>query len=386
MHPYLNNWLTSNDAGKILTPQVLVNQDQLKQNIKDMASFSKEHVVKLRPHFKTHKTMEILQLQLEQGAIGVTVAKLGEAEEIVASSLFNGRKLSILVAYPVVGEQNLQRALALQKQAELILMVDHMDQVIALNAFAKQHQTSFSVTVKINTGLNRCGLNPDSSEVRAFIRNLLNCKNLSFIGVMTHAGHAYGASSTEELNRIGHYEAGALLELIDEVSSSFALPQLEVSVGSTPTARISGAVPGVTELRPGNYVFYDRTQVGLGVATFEQCALRVASRVVSQPAPNRWIIDAGSKTLTLDQGAHGQSGVSGYGYVVGQPDLTITRLSEEHGVLEGSPNGDLRIGDIIEVIPNHACPVVNLADELVVLSLNQEEFTIWEVKGRGKSR
>lgn len=386
MCPNLNSWLTPDATQKLLTPQVLVQRDQLVQNIKDMAAFAKQHNLKLRPHFKTHKTMEILQLQFEHGAVGVTVAKLGEAEEIVRSPLFKETRRSILVAYPLVGEQNLKRALVLQKQADLMLMVDHIAQVKALAAFAEQHHTSFPIMLKINTGLNRCGLTPDSSTVQAFVRELLSYKQLSFVGLMTHAGHAYGASSSTELQSIGSYEADALLELRAELSSTFQLSQLEVSVGSTPTARISGAASGVDELRPGNYVFYDRTQVGLGVASFEQCALRVASRVVSQPASNRWVIDAGSKTLALDQGAHGQQGVAGYGYIVGHPALTITRLSEEHGVLEGEPAHSLKIGEIIEIIPNHACPVANLTDELLVLASGAKAPSFWRVQGRGKNK
>lgn len=378
-------WLTPSVAETLLTPQVIVHEQQLNLNIQNMAEFGKEYSLRLRPHFKTHKTAEILQLQLNYGAVGVTVAKIGEAEEIVSSALFQDRRLSILIAYPIVSELNFQRILQLQKRADIILMVDHLDQARALNSFAERNKTSFPIMVKINSGLNRCGLEPDNGAVVSFIRELLSYHQLVFLGLMTHAGHAYGAGSASELQRIGREEAEVLLSLQKELQEELGLSNIEISVGSTPTARISGAVSGVTELRPGNYVFYDRTQVGLGIATYAHCALRVASRIVSQPAANRWIIDAGSKTLTLDQGAHGQKGVEGYGYVVGEPGLTITRLSEEHGVLEGDPATSLKIGDIIEIIPNHACPIVNLTDELFVLPLVGHPFS-WKVRGRGRSR
>lgn len=378
-------WLSPEE--QLLTPQVLVNYDILLANIKSMASFAEQHQLQLRPHLKTHKTAEIAALQLEHGAIGLTVAKISEAEKLVHAKEFENQKLSILIAFPPVGNINLKRIEQLQKAASLVLMIDSLEQAKALENYAKENDSSFSVVIKINTGLDRCGIEPEEEIVLSFIKELLQLKSLPFAGIMTHAGHAYGASSIEQLEEIGLYEGEIMVKLGKYLKQELGQVIPTISVGSTPTVRLSGSVKGVTEIRPGNYVFYDKSQVKLGSATWDECALRVISRVVSHPAPGRWIIDAGSKTLALDQGAHGKSGVSGYGEVVGYSELEITRLSEEHGVLEGTAKQQLKIGDIIEIIPNHACPVANLASQLLILQQKEQNpsFSSWNVLARGQN-
>lgn len=382
-----NNWLNSVAHDQLLTPQVLVNYDTLLANIKSMASFAEQHKLQLRPHLKTHKTAEIVQLQLENGAIGITVAKISEAEKMVRAKEFENEKLSILIAFPPVGEVNLKRIAQLQKHASLLLMIDSLEQAQALENYAKANHISFTVVVKINTGLQRCGLDPEQEILLHFIKALSQLTSLRFEGIMTHAGHAYGASSKKELEEIGFYEGEIMVKLGRHLEQDLGQGVPTISVGSTPTVRLSGSIKGVTEIRPGNYVFYDKSQVRLGSATWDECALRVISRVVSHPAPNRWIIDAGSKTLALDQGAHGKSSLSGYGEVVGHSGLEITRLSEEHGVLEGKATQQLKIGDIIEIIPNHACPVVNLANQLLILQQNEQlqTFSTWNNIARGQN-
>jgi D-serine deaminase-like pyridoxal phosphate-dependent protein len=382
----LERWIKPAESQQLLTPQVMVHYDTLFENIKGMAQFAQEHGLQLRPHLKTHKTAEIIRLQLEHGAIGATVAKISEAEQIVDALPSQEEKLSILLAFPPVGEINLNRIIKLQKRAKMILMIDSLEQAQALNQFAVKARTSFSVILKINTGLNRCGLEPDEEVVLPFVQQLLTLQNLRFLGLMTHAGHAYGASTEQQVSKIGTYEGEVLVKLGKQLERKLNLQNLVISVGSTPTVRISGAVTGVTEIRPGNYVFFDKTQVTLGSASWSHCALRVLSRVVSHPSPQRWIIDAGAKTLALDQGAHGKSGLAGFGQIVDHPELHITRLSEEHGVLEGCPSSSLNIGDMIEIIPNHACPVVNLTQELLILDQNkQKRFSTWKVVARGKN-
>ncbi|WP_025028439.1 alanine racemase [Caldalkalibacillus mannanilyticus] len=381
-------WLTPSIKNRLLTPQVLIHYQQLEANIKRMEDFAQRYQLKLRPHLKTHKTAEIAALQLKHGACGLTVAKISEAEALVASPVFKNQKLSILIAYPIVGEQNFQRVLALAKQATLLLMIDSVEQAKELHHFAEKNQTTFSVLIKIDTGLKRCGIQADTGTLQSFLQQVLPLKNILIHGLMTHAGHAYGASTTEKRKEIATYEGEALVRLKHDAQQHSGINLADVSVGSTPTVYLSGTIPGVTEIRPGNYVFYDRTQVSLGSATWQDCSLRVLSRVVSHPAPQRWIIDAGSKTLALDQGAHGQAGVAGYGYIVDQPHLQIARLSEEHGVVEGNPTTPLCIGDIIEIIPNHSCPVANLANQLLVLKKedrDEPEFETWNVMARGRN-
>ncbi|WP_202080309.1 alanine racemase [Caldalkalibacillus salinus] len=384
----LNKWTQQDQFDSLVTPQVVVHKETLHRNISSMAQFAIKQGLVMRPHIKTHKSINILHLQFEYGASGFTVAKLSEAEALLEAgfkqNIFSFRP-SILIGFPIVGERNLARVKALQDQAEVILMADSLQHLQAYSAFAKRHHVTFSITIKINTGLNRCGLEPNPECVMPLLEEGFNMEGIRIIGMMTHAGHAYGATTETEVYDIALHEGQQMVELKQFMMSKLAdtdyheqLKGLTISVGSTPTVRVSGTVQGVDEIRPGNFVFHDRTQVHLGVARWEDCALRVRSRIVSHPTSNRWVIDAGAKTLGLDRGAHGRGELKGHGAVVGEPNLTLSRLSEEHGVLEGEAQQALDVGDVVEVIPNHACPVVNLTHCLHMIAKDGQE-SVWPV-------
>lgn len=351
------------------TPYLLVDIEQLKNNIGGMASFAAKQGIKLRPHIKAHKIPEIARMQIEAGATGITVAKIGEAE-----TMFSAGIKDILIAYPVIGEVKLQRVVALLDQGcKLTVLVDSKEGVQFLENLA--YPVGIDIMVKVDSGLGRCGLLPDS--LVDFVKWVCEHKNVNFKGLLTHAGHAYGCNNLNEVREIGHQEGRVMVDSANALRKS-GISVSVVSIGSTPTARFGGAVSGVTEIRPGNYVFYDATQVALGVVRPDQCSLKVISTVVSRPGANRAIIDAGAKVLALDQGAHGGGAVSGFG-ILENKSWTLTRLSEEHGVIEGRELPD--IGNTISIIPNHACPVLNLADS-VRLSDGRE----WRVAARGKVR
>lgn len=342
------------------TPIVLVDLPKLLFNIEDMAEFARLHGVRLRPHAKTHKTAEIARLQLERGAVGITVAKIGEAEVLAAQGCTD-----ILIAYPIITAPKLTRLYDLSNRIKVSTIVDTVEGAVQLSDFFADRTKQIDVYVKVDSGLHRCGQQPGLAAA-GLADTVAGLPGLRLVGLLTHAGHAYGAADPDQLFKIGRQEAQSLLDTAAAMRQAHAHFS-EVSVGSTPTVKISGAVNGMTEIRPGNYVFNDMTQVRLGVVPIERCALRVLSQVVSRHAPDRVVIDAGAKTLALDRGAHGVEGVAGYGYIVGHPDAVIERLSEEHGVVRVAPDDAIQVGDLIEIIPNHACPVVNLAEELVVV-------------------
>ncbi|HJV45340.1 MAG TPA: alanine racemase [Bacillota bacterium] len=360
------------------TPAVLIDYDLLQNNIQKMASFAKKYNLRLRPHIKTHKIKEIAELQMNAGAVGITTAKLGEAE-VMAELGFR----DILIAYPIVGTTKLKRLHRLMKMANITTVIDGIEQAEGLNEYAKENHIEFPVLIEVDTGLRRCGVKP-GTEVVELYRKTLSMPYIRVIGIMTHAGHAYGASTHEQVIEIAKQEGMEMVSTANLLQQSGYSVE-EISVGSTPTVEISGTIHGVTEIRPGNYVFNDMTQVRLGVAASEDCSLRVVARIVGHPAPERFIIDAGAKTLALDQGAHGTQGVKGYGTVVGHPELTISRLSEEHGIVDISGISSLRVGDKIEIIPNHSCPVVNLTDEVVVIQKGKIRER-WRVAARGRTR
>lgn len=365
------------NARDLDTPALIVDADRLEANIADMAAFAALHQIKLRPHAKAHKIPRIALRQLAAGARGITVAKLGEAEVMAKAGIKD-----ILLAYPVVGQQKLERLINLARQVRLSTTVDNLAQAARLGQAFHAAGMKIEVLVEIDTGLKRCGLDPDT-DVGEFIEALRKLPGLYCTGLLTHAGHVYAAGNWEEAQAIGRCEGEVMARLAKKLEKQ-EIAITEVSVGSTPTAKIAGAVPGVTEIRPGNYVFYDAMQVGLGVVEPEQCALTVLTTVVSCPAPDRKVIDAGSKTLALDRGAHGNNLVQGYGLILDYPAWRLTRLSEEHGVLEAKGvAGGPRLGQKLRLLPNHACPVMNLAHKVYVERAGKI-VNVWEIAARGQ--
>ena len=360
------------------TPAVVVDLAKLKRNIQDMASFAAQAGVSLRPHVKAHKMLSIARLQLSAGACGLAVAKLGEAEVMLESGCQD-----ILVANQVVTPEKIQRLIHLSEKAKIACAVDSADNALALSQAAHSRGKKIPVLIEIDTGLRRCGVLP-GQPVIDLAKTVASLRGLRLEGFMTHAGHAYAAKNLEEVKWVGQREGEILAEMAEKLRR-LGLPCQVVSVGSTPTARYAGKVPGVTEIRPGNYVFYDAVQVALGVAQEEQCALTVIATVISRPDPGRAVIDAGSKVLALDRGAHGTASVHGFGLIKGHPEYVLERLSEEHGIISLPPGADLRIGEKLEIIPNHACPVVNLCDTVVVTE-EDKVIDLWPVEARGKSR
>jgi len=357
------------------TPAVIIREAILARNIMDMARFSQEAGIKLRPHAKSHKLSRLARIQINQGAVGITVAKLDEAE-----AMLNDGVEDILIAYPLVGEKKIRRLLKLNARGKLAVVADSPEGIENLASTAREDGQTLKVLLKIDTGLKRCGVKPGKRAVE-LAKKIDGSENLDFGGILTHAGHAYASSGPEEVQKIACQEGEIMASLAEDIKKS-GIDCPEVSVGATPTVKISGMVEGVTEIRPGNYVFNDRMQLNLGVAMEEDCSLTVLSQVVSRPVPERCVIDAGSKTLGLDQGAHGNPAISGYGLIKGHTDAVITRLSEEHGVVEIPADSDLKIGDKIEIIPNHACPVTNLASSVNIIR-NEELWEEWEVSARG---
>lgn len=336
------------------TPVLLIDLDRLERNIERMAALARAHGVALRPHVKTHKSIAIARMQMAAGAIGLTAAKLGEAE-VFANAGFG----DLFIAYELVTAAKLARAIALAGRVELAFGVDSRTGIDLAAAAAREAGTTLRARIEIDSGLRRCGVSAE--EAVALADQIVAQPELELDGVFTHAGHAYAAESAGELERIGQEEAQSVVRAAELIGSVKV-----VSVGNTPTAARSIAQPGVTEARPGNYVFYDGMQVALGAAGADDCALTVAATVISRPAPDRAVVDAGAKTLGLDRGAHGSSSLPHYGSLVGT-DGALVRLSEEHGVLELPASSRLRVGEPVRILPNHACAVANLANGYAVI-------------------
>jgi D-serine deaminase-like pyridoxal phosphate-dependent protein len=341
------------------TPAVLVDTARLARNLDRMQAAATTRGMRLRPHAKTHKLPAVARMQIDRGAVGVCCAKLGEAEVFAEQGIEN-----IRVPYPL-HPVNAERVLALADRVELSFITDDPAIARQWSEVGQRAGRTLDVLVKVDVGFHRCGIDPDLPGAGSVVREIAELPGLRFKGLLSHAGHAYGANSEAEIAAVAQSEA----RLLRDLAMASGVPCEELSVGSTPSARFSLQQPGLTELRPGNYAYYDRTQVGLRAATWDDCALTVLARVVSRPARDRVIFDSGSKTLTND-GARGFSALDGHGTTFTDvngtepdPSLCIERLSEEHATVR-VVDGETRLttGDLVRIVPNHSCVVSNMVD------------------------
>jgi D-serine deaminase-like pyridoxal phosphate-dependent protein len=293
----------------------------------------------------------------------------------------------IRLPYPL-NPVNAGRVIALLDRTRLSFIVDHLEVARGWSRSIHEAGRAVDVLVKVDVGLHRCGIDPEAANAAAFIARVAEMPGLRFRGLLSHAGHGYSAASEGEMEAIAATEA-RLLRTLAESCGDDGVPVEEISVGATPTARFSLQQEGITELRPGNYIYYDRTQVGLGAASWSDCALTVLACVVSRPAVDRIVLDCGSKTLTNDQ-ARGIGNTAGYGAVLQAVDadtpddtLLVERLSEEHAVVKVLGGvSRLEPGDLVRVVPNHSCVVSNLMDTVWVVD-GAEVIDQLEVSARG---
>ncbi|MQB01969.1 MAG: hypothetical protein GEU78_17180 [Actinobacteria bacterium] len=354
-----------------------VDMAVLEANIRRMAGLVGATGARLRPHIKTHKTPEIAHMQLRNGSAGLTVAKLGEAE-VMADAGFD----DIFIANELVGPTKLRRLVGLSRRISVRSCVDSIAGASMLSEAAVAHELMFEVLLDINTGLDRTGVAP--KEARGFARSISALPGIRLVGVFSYAGYRPATPSPEERERWARREAETAVRVADELRRD-GVHVSEISVAGTATAPFAATVPGVTEVRPGTYVFNDIGYARLGLCDPSQCALTIKTTVVSRPSRDRAVIDAGSKVLALDKRVVcGRE--PGYGFIKQWPAARIEALWEEHGVIRVTADGPgPGVGDVLDVIPNHVCPTVNLADRWygIKAGVVDGEFTIL---GRGKSR
>lgn len=349
-----------------ITPLAVVDEDVRERNLEHMQERAGAHGLRLRPHAKTHKSAYVARRQIEHGAVGLTAATMHEAEVFAGAGVED-----ILIAHPPVGEPKLRRLAALaERMRVLAVAIDTVE-------LAETLPPNVEVLWEVDTGLHRLGTAPGEPTLRAVRRLVEIIGPRRFRGLMTHAGHSYRATDDAQLTAAARDESGGLVESARMIRDA-GIELRELSIGSTPTAAHVEVAGGVTEMRPGTYVYGDANQVTLGSQALEDCALAVVATVVSRPERTRAVIDAGSKALPADLRV---AGLDGYGIVLGHRHLTLDRLSEEHGVLVAEEPFELRVGQRVAIIPAHACTTVNLHPELLVM---QRSGSRWEpVDARG---
>ncbi|MEG3110562.1 alanine racemase [Pantoea sp. T14] len=344
-----------------LTPFIEVDAQRLEQNLQRMQAKADNAGVALRPHIKTHKSVFIARRQQELGAQGITVSKPSEGV-----SFLRGGARDLLLAYPVVRAESIAELLqqAAQHQAKITLIVDALLGVAAITeAQRKQPDCELAVAIKVDVGLHRIGVNPHNDEAIK-LAQALKQNGLRFAGLVSHAGHAYGAGNPAAISKIAIQEAQLMFALQAQLHQ-VGFNICPVSVGSTPTALAANVVPGTHEIRPGNYALLDLTACRLGLSSVDELALSVITRVV---AVNEHfaIVDAGSKMLSSDKGPHGTN-ASGFGIAVDGRGNTyeVSKLSEEHGFIVYQAIRPV-VGSLLRIFPNHSCAVMAQSDSFVL--------------------
>lgn len=355
---------------EIDTPALLVDLNALEANVATMADFCRQTGVAVRPHIKTHKTPAIARMQLDAGAIGLTCAKLGEAEVMVDEA--DAR--DVLIANQIVGPTKIARLVRLAHKADLMVAVDDATNVAQLGAAARAGGVALRVLVEVDVGRERCGVLPGEPTL-ALAHRVAETEGLCFAGLMGYEGHL--VTLPDEAERADKVRAAfaPLIETKRRLEADGLLVGI-VSGAGTGTYALTGRISGVTEIQAGSYVLMDRSYSQVEGLPFRQ-ALTLLTTVISRPAPDRAVVDAGRKSITVDLGLPQPTT---------WPELEVVSLSEEHGILRlAKPGQEPKIGDKLELVPSHVCTTVNLHDVFYALRGDTVE-AVWPIAARGKFR
>ncbi len=344
------------------SPAVVIDLDVVERNIARVQATCDAAGVANRPHIKTHKSPLIASMQREAGAKGITCQKLGEAEVMAAGGLDD-----ILISYNILGEDKVERLGALLAGTQVTVAADNPVTIAGLPRAGEIAGRRLGVVVECDTGRKRAGVETPGEAI-ALARQIAASPHLAFAGLLMYPPEDRWAQTQA---------------FVDEVRAALRADGLELSIvstGGTPNLANLGQLKGATEHRAGTYIFNDRMMMACGQATLADCALQVYATVVSRAAPERGILDSGSKTLTADPGG----GLEGYGYILEHPEARIARFAEEHGFLDlAACNDRPGVGDIVRIIPNHVCVVCNMVDRYVAVRGETIVGEI-EVAARGK--
>ncbi|PYT26585.1 MAG: alanine racemase [Acidobacteria bacterium] len=353
------------------TPALVIDLDIMERNLRRVGDYCKEHGLRLRPHTKTHKVPAVGRRQLDSGAVGLTVAKVGEAEVMLGAN-----PPDLLVAYPVIGRNKLARLMHVAKKTRLTVALDSISAARQLSEAAREAQIEINVLAEVDAGLGRVGVSPGPQLIE-LARGIQRLPNLKLDGIDFYPGHIRDTAEQ------GMGQIHKLSELVKCILDDFRRESIEVRIvsgGSTPSLFHSHEVRGVNEIRPGTYVYNDVNTVASGACTFDDCAASVLVTVVSTARPGQIIVDGGSKTFSSDTAAP----PSVHGRVVEAPECAFHRLNEEHGYVDITRAGrEFAVGERLHIIPAHVCVAVNL-HETVYGKRGYHVEEVWKVEGRGK--
>jgi D-serine deaminase-like pyridoxal phosphate-dependent protein len=354
------------------TPALVIDIDIVERNARQMAKAASARGMALRPHVKTHKSVALARIQMAAGAVGITVGTLGEAEVMADGGIDD-----IILAYPLwaKGEKG-ARLCAMHERDDLVFTVgvDSIAGGDTLVAAVAGSSKPLRVIVELDPGYHRTGIDPAQAGALA---SALRERGLEVVGAFTHGGHVY--RGREFLEGAAADEVRAITVGAESLRGAGFEPHI-LSAGSTPTA-LAAATPPVNEVRPGTYLINDRLQVYMGSCTPDDVAIAVAATVVSESAEGKFVIDAGAKSLTKDWPPY----LTGGGFLPAYPDGVLERVTDYHGEVR-IPEGTVRprLGDVVAVVPNHVCPVIDLFSSFVA-TRHGEVIGRWPVNARGRS-
>lgn len=357
------------------TPALLIDSVKMHENLDYVQKLAKNKDLNLRPHFKTHKSIELAKLQIEKGAVGMACAKTEEA-----LCLANAGIKDIQIANVITGKHKYDRLVEVHKKVDkLTFGVDSLEHIEEANAVAEANDLCLNVQIEVNYGLNRNGIS--TKEQLLLLSNaILENDYLNFDGIYTHAGSVYSSQTTEEIVEISKESIRLMSHFVKTLKES-GFKCSTVSIGSTPELKHLRKTEHITELRPGNYIFYDNMQVKFGSCTEDDISMFVIATVIGVHR-DRVVLDAGTKSIGAEKIKFGKDRLPGHGKIYGKNTI-ISRISEEHSIID-YPVDEYYVGDKVLIIPNHACPVANMYDKYFFLEKDGAREVTIDAQGMNK--
>jgi len=354
----------------------VIDVEKARKNIRKMQDLADTYHCRLRPHIKTHKMLYFANMQLEYGACGITCAKVSEAEVMAEGGIDD-----IFIAYPLVGDFRIKRAIELAKKVrKLILAVDSLEGAAALDRAAKEAGITFEIRMEVDTGLKRTGVQRD--KVVQLAKEISQLSNLNLTGLYSFKGLVYQGKPTTDRDKAGQEEGALMKEIADDIEKA-GIKLEDISAGSTPTAKPLAQTGLVNEIRPGTYIFNDYMIYKQGAAKLEDIAAYIYVTVVSTPSDEYAVIDGGTKTFPMDIQLNSPPYYyPSYAVVEGNEDLLLTRMNEEHGIITSKRGKTgLRVGQKLKMIPIHICTAVNMQNQVYLYDGN--DIIVQKVDARG---
>jgi D-serine deaminase-like pyridoxal phosphate-dependent protein len=361
--------IASMKIAELKTPAFLFDLPKLKTNIRRMQERAVEQGVRLRPHVKTHKTAEIARLQVSDKASGITVSTLAEAHFFQKAGFDD-----ITYAFPITPNKLDEAADLTRRLAHFHILIDQLATARAVETYGRDNHVCFSVLLKVDCGYHRAGVDPASPESIQLVDEIQSSRHMRFSGILTHAGHSYRCRNRKEVMAVARQERDVMVAFAARLKQS-GIGCETVSVGSTPTAVHAPGWRGETEIRPGNYAFFDKFQADIGSCRLGEAAATVLTTVAAHyPQHNQLLIDAGALALSKDPGAVHIDDRVVYGAVRGHPGLRLFSISQEHGLINSEAPiafNDFPVGSLMQIIPNHSCLTAALFDRYHVVEENR---------------